>query len=309
MSRPKMFTVGLSAADREFLAKLTTTDRCPPGEDDHEGAGAVGVRPQRRSGAGSGGDRAAGRDLDEHGARDREAVRRDRRGRAGHDRAQAAGDPAGGADRDRRGRGPADRAGLLDPTARVFPLVTEAAGVPRRTGRGSARSGSLHHRAGAKKTALRPHLKKCWTIPPRANAEFAARTEDVLAVYARPHDPRRPVVCMDEKPYQLLGQVRAPVPAEPGRDRKEDSGTSATAPARSSSGSNRCAAGAASTPNPTGPGSTGPVRCSACSPTTTPTPRPSCWSWTTSTPTPSARPTRRSTPPRRSRWRNVAVAL
>ena len=47
--------------------------------------------------------------------------------------------------------------------------------------------------------------------------------EDVLAVYARPHDPQRPVVCMDEKPYQLLGQVRDPVPAEPGHDRKEDS--------------------------------------------------------------------------------------
>jgi hypothetical protein len=47
--------------------------------------------------------------------------------------------------------------------------------------------------------------------------------EDVLAVYARPHDPRRPVVCMDEKPYQLLGQVRDPISAEPGHDRKEDS--------------------------------------------------------------------------------------
>ena len=47
--------------------------------------------------------------------------------------------------------------------------------------------------------------------------------EDVLAVYARPYDPRRPVVCMDEKPYQLLGQVRDPIPAEPGHDRKEDS--------------------------------------------------------------------------------------
>ena len=47
--------------------------------------------------------------------------------------------------------------------------------------------------------------------------------EDVLAVYARPHDPRRPVVCMDEKPYQLLGQVRDPIPAQPGYDRKEDS--------------------------------------------------------------------------------------
>ena len=47
--------------------------------------------------------------------------------------------------------------------------------------------------------------------------------EDVLAVYARPYDPRRPVVCMDEKPYQLLGQVREPIPAAPGRDRREDS--------------------------------------------------------------------------------------
>ncbi len=46
--------------------------------------------------------------------------------------------------------------------------------------------------------------------------------EDVLAVYARPADPRRPVVCMDEKPYQLLGHLRAPIPAVPGRDRRED---------------------------------------------------------------------------------------
>jgi hypothetical protein len=47
--------------------------------------------------------------------------------------------------------------------------------------------------------------------------------EDVLDVYARPHDPNTPVVCMDEKPYQLLGHARDPIPAAPGRDRKEDS--------------------------------------------------------------------------------------
>jgi hypothetical protein len=47
--------------------------------------------------------------------------------------------------------------------------------------------------------------------------------EDILAVYARPYDPCRPVVCMDEKPYQLLGEVRDPIPAVPGRDRREDS--------------------------------------------------------------------------------------
>jgi hypothetical protein len=47
--------------------------------------------------------------------------------------------------------------------------------------------------------------------------------EDVLEVYHRPHQPGTPVVCMDEKPYQLLGHARAPIPASPGRDRKEDS--------------------------------------------------------------------------------------
>jgi DDE superfamily endonuclease len=46
--------------------------------------------------------------------------------------------------------------------------------------------------------------------------------EDVLAVYHRPHDPARPVVCMDEKPYQLLDHAREPIPAEPGQDRLED---------------------------------------------------------------------------------------
>jgi hypothetical protein len=47
--------------------------------------------------------------------------------------------------------------------------------------------------------------------------------EDVLAVYARGYDPNIPVVCMDEKPYQLLDHARAPIPATPGQDLKEDS--------------------------------------------------------------------------------------
>jgi hypothetical protein len=47
--------------------------------------------------------------------------------------------------------------------------------------------------------------------------------EDVLDVYARPFDPAHPVVCMDEKPYQLLAHARDPIPAAPGRDRREDS--------------------------------------------------------------------------------------
>jgi DDE superfamily endonuclease len=47
--------------------------------------------------------------------------------------------------------------------------------------------------------------------------------EDVLAVYARPYDPARPVVCMDEKPFQFLGHVREPLPTRPGHDACEDS--------------------------------------------------------------------------------------
>jgi DDE superfamily endonuclease len=47
--------------------------------------------------------------------------------------------------------------------------------------------------------------------------------EDVLAVYARPHDPAVPVVCMDEKPYQLLDHARTPIPATAGSDLKIDS--------------------------------------------------------------------------------------
>jgi len=66
-------------------------------------------------------------------------------------------------------------------------------------------------------------LKKCWTIPPHANGEFVARMEDVLEVYHRPYDLQVPVVCMDEKPYQLLGHARDPIPARPGHDLKEDS--------------------------------------------------------------------------------------
>jgi hypothetical protein len=47
--------------------------------------------------------------------------------------------------------------------------------------------------------------------------------EDILDVYARAYDPAYPVVCMDEKPYQLLDHTRDPIPATPGHDRKEDS--------------------------------------------------------------------------------------
>jgi hypothetical protein len=59
-------------------------------------------------------------------------------------------------------------------------------------------------------------------IPPQQNAEFVARMEDVLEVYHRPYDPKRPVVCLDEQPTQLIGETRQPMPARPGRPQRYD---------------------------------------------------------------------------------------
>ena len=47
--------------------------------------------------------------------------------------------------------------------------------------------------------------------------------EDVLDIFELPYNAKRPVVCMDEKPYQLLGEAREPLPMIPGSDRKTDS--------------------------------------------------------------------------------------
>lgn len=47
--------------------------------------------------------------------------------------------------------------------------------------------------------------------------------EDILDVYEIPYNPKRPVVCMDEKPYQLLKEAREPLPIRPGNDQKVDS--------------------------------------------------------------------------------------
>ena len=66
-------------------------------------------------------------------------------------------------------------------------------------------------------------MKKCWCIPPKQNAAFVACMEDVLEVYHRPYNPEFPVVCMDEKPYQLLGESRPPLPMKPGSPKCEDS--------------------------------------------------------------------------------------
>ena len=62
-----------------------------------------------------------------------------------------------------------------------------------------------------------------WCIPPAADCEFVAAMEDVLAVYERPEDPRRPRGCLDELSKQRIGELRTPQPAAPGRPARGDS--------------------------------------------------------------------------------------
>jgi len=69
---------------------------------------------------------------------------------------------------------------------------------------------------------LKPWLKEEWCIPPEQNGEFVCHMEDILEVYRRPLNPKRPVVCMDEMPYQLIAETRTPQPLQRTRARRYD---------------------------------------------------------------------------------------
>ncbi|MFL5587153.1 MAG: IS630 family transposase [Ktedonobacteraceae bacterium] len=64
---------------------------------------------------------------------------------------------------------------------------------------------------------LKPWLNKQWCIPPKNNAEFVCQMEEVLSVYTRPYDERRPQVCLDETSKQLVSETRVPLPLQPGQ--------------------------------------------------------------------------------------------
>lgn len=61
-----------------------------------------------------------------------------------------------------------------------------------------------------------------WCIPPEADAEFVCAMENVLEVYKRPYDPRRPVICLDEKSKQLVAEVTRPITAKSGKIKRCD---------------------------------------------------------------------------------------
>jgi transposase len=64
-------------------------------------------------------------------------------------------------------------------------------------------------------------VKKQWCIS-EVGAEFVWRMEDVLELYEEPYDPKRPVVCFDEMPYQMVAEKRTPLPQKPGRPQRYD---------------------------------------------------------------------------------------
>ena len=68
---------------------------------------------------------------------------------------------------------------------------------------------------------LKPWRRDMWCIP-QVDGEYVARMEDVLDLYAEPANPKRPVVCFDESPIQLIGEVRQPIPAAPGQLERYD---------------------------------------------------------------------------------------
>lgn len=69
---------------------------------------------------------------------------------------------------------------------------------------------------------MKPWQNKEWCIPAKNNAEFVCAMENILEVYKRCYDARRPQVCMDESSKQHLKETRTPIPAKPGSVEKYD---------------------------------------------------------------------------------------
>jgi hypothetical protein len=58
--------------------------------------------------------------------------------------------------------------------------------------------------------------------PPQADAAFVCAMKDVLDVYHRPCDEKRPLVCLEEASNRRVGESVQPVPAEPGQPERFD---------------------------------------------------------------------------------------
>jgi len=68
-----------------------------------------------------------------------------------------------------------------------------------------------------KKNELKPWLKECWCIPPKANADFVCAMEDILNVYQRTFSEDEVLVCMDETSKQHTKETRLPLSMRSGK--------------------------------------------------------------------------------------------
>ena len=73
-----------------------------------------------------------------------------------------------------------------------------------------------------RKNELKPWRNQQWVIPPQTNAAFVSRMGEVLDVYTRPSDPKRPMARMDETSKQLVGEARLPIPSRRGYLQRHD---------------------------------------------------------------------------------------
>src|ERR1035437_1836449 len=116
---------------------------------------------------------------------------------------------------------PAGRDCLFEPTGGPRPLDLEllANELVRLTEHDSISRETVRRRLA--ENDLKPWRKNMWCIP-QVDGEYVARMEDVLDLYAEAPDPKHPVVCFDESPTQLIGEVRQPILAEPGQLERYD---------------------------------------------------------------------------------------
>lgn len=68
---------------------------------------------------------------------------------------------------------------------------------------------------------IKLHQRKKWCLS-KIDEKFLERGKIVLETYHRPYDKNHPVICFDEKSYELKSHVREPLPAAPGKPRRED---------------------------------------------------------------------------------------
>ena len=69
---------------------------------------------------------------------------------------------------------------------------------------------------------MKPWLKEHWVLPKEGDADFVSAMEDVLEVYTRSLDEKRPLLCVDEASKQLVADVTPPIPMRPGQPARQD---------------------------------------------------------------------------------------